>query len=115
VVGFLPPGHVDRGGDIYGNPIPGHCQVGCSGIECVEYPEGVLGKAKLADAKKAFSAVEKVCDYMVKLHDDIMAKFPVGVLPPIEMVTQRDEELIKEILKGPEKGGKHLYILGWPS
>ncbi len=52
---------------------------------------------------------------MVKLHDDIMAKFPVGVLPPIDMVTQRDKETVEAILKGPEKGGKHLYILGWPS
>ena len=115
VHGFLPAGHVDRGGDIYGNPIPGHCHVGCSGIECIEYPEGVLGKATLAEATKAYSAVERVCDYMVKLHDDIMAKFPVGVLPPIDMVTQRDKETVEAILKGPEKGGKHLYILGWPS
>ena len=35
VKGFLPAGHVDRGGDIYGCPIPGHCQVGNCGIECV--------------------------------------------------------------------------------
>jgi len=115
VQGFLPPGHVDRGGDIYGNPIPGHCQVGLSGIECVEYPEGVLGKATKAEPRKGFLAVEKACDYMVKLHNDIMAKFPVGVLPPIDMVTQRDKETIEEIIKGPEKGGRHLYILGWPS
>lgn len=51
--GFLPPGHVDRGGDIYGNPIPGHCIIGGTGIECVTFPEGVLGKAKLADPSKA--------------------------------------------------------------
>lgn len=49
--GFLPAGHVDRGGDIYGYPIPGHCQVGNCGIECVTFPEGVLGHAKDADPK----------------------------------------------------------------
>ena len=113
--GFLPEGHVDKGGDIYGYPIPGHCQVGASGIECVLYPEGVLGKASLADPKKAHKAIEAVLDYLVKLHDDIMAKFPAGKLPDIELMTQRDKAEVEAILKGPEKGGKHLYTLGWPS
>src|SRR5665648_209589 len=51
VKGFLPMGHVDRGGDIYGYPIPGHCQVGNCGIECVTfleaYPVGKLPAAEL--------------------------------------------------------------------
>ena len=50
--GFLPAGHVDKGGDIYGYPIPGHCQWGTRGIECVTHPEGVIGKAKLADPEE---------------------------------------------------------------
>jgi creatinine amidohydrolase/Fe(II)-dependent formamide hydrolase-like protein len=115
VRGFLPPGHVDRGGDIYGNPIPGHCQIGCGGIECVVYPEGVLGKASLADPKKAYKSIEVVLDYMKKLHDDIFAKFPVGVLPETKLITQRPKEEIEALLKGPLNGGRHLYTLGFPA
>jgi len=115
VRGFLPPGHVDRGGDIYGNPIPGHCQVGCGGIECVVYPEGVLGKATLADARKATRSIEVTLDYMKKLHDDIFAKFPVGVLPETRLITQRPAEEVEALLKGPLNGGRHLYTLGFPA
>ncbi len=113
--GFLPPGHVDKGGDIYGNPIPGHCIVGGTGIECITFPEGVIGKASLAEPSKAFKAIENVCDYLVKLHDDILEKFPVGKLPPTELMTQRNKEEVEAILKGPTKGGKHLYTIAWPS
>ena len=76
VKGFLPPGHVDRGGDIYGYPIPGHCQVGNCGIECVTFPEGVLGKATLAKAEKAYASIEKVCDYLEKLMSDLLQCLP---------------------------------------
>lgn len=113
--GFLPAGHVDKGGDIYGNPIPGHCIVGGTGIECVTFPEGVIGKASLAEPAKAFKAIENVCNYLVKLHDDILERFPVGRLPPIELMTQRSKEEVEAILKGPTNGGKHLYTIAWPS
>ena len=115
IKGFLPPGHVDRGGDIYGHPIPGHCQVGNCGIECVTFPEGVLGKATLAKAEKAYESIEKVCDYMEKLMSDLLEKFPVGVLPDGELMSQRDKEEIEALLKGPLNGGKHIYTLGWPT
>lgn len=115
VKGFLPAGHVDRGGDIYGNPIPGHCQIGNCGIECVTFPEGVLGKATLADPEKAVASIEKVCDYLVKLMGDLLEKFPVGVLPDAALMTQRSREEVEALLKGPLKGGKHLYTLGWPT
>ncbi len=113
--GFLPEGHVDKGGDIYGYPIPGHCQWGTRGIECITHPEGVLGKASLADPKKAYKTIEVFLDYLVKLHNDILERFPPGVLPPIELTTQRNREEIEAVIKGPgEKGGRHLYTLGFP-
>jgi creatinine amidohydrolase/Fe(II)-dependent formamide hydrolase-like protein len=115
VKGFLPPGHVDRGGDIYGYPIPGHCQVGNCGIECVTFPEGVLGKATLAKAEKAYESIEKVCDYLEKLISDLLGVFPVGKLPAGELMSQRSKEEIDALLKGPLKGGKHLYTIAWPS
>lgn len=113
--GFLPKGHVDRGGDIYGYPIPGHCVVGNVGMECVTHPEGVLGHATEADASKAGPAVEKVCDYLEKLIHDVLEIFPVGKLPPAELMSQRDPKEIEALLKGPTHGGKHLYTLGWPT
>jgi creatinine amidohydrolase len=115
VKGVLPPGHVDRGGDIYGNPIPGHCVVGNAGIEVVTAPEGVLGHAKDADPAKARASIEKVCDYLVKLHDDILAACPVGVLPDARFMSQRDPEEIEKLLKGPMRGGKHIYTVAWPT
>ena len=52
--GFLPEGHIDKGGDIYNYPIPGQSHVGGGGVEFALYPEGVLGKPSLAKAEKAF-------------------------------------------------------------
>ena len=115
VHGILPAGHVDRGGDIYGNPIPGHCVVGNAGIECVTAPQGVLGHATEADPEKAKASINKVCDYLVKLHDDILTACPPGVLPPASYMSQRDPEEIEKLLKGPTHGGKHIYTLAWPT
>jgi len=114
VTGFLPAGHVDRGGDIYGNPIPGHCQVGNCGIEVETFPEGVLGHAKDADPEKAKASIAKVCDYLVKLQKDILTNYPAGKLPDAKLMSQRDPEEIEKLLNGPLNGGKHLYTLGWP-
>lgn len=115
VKGFLPAGHVDRGGDIYGHPIPGHCAIGNCGIECETFPEGVLGKATLADALKATASIEKTCDYLLKLHTDLLNTFPVGILPDAKLMSQRDPKEIEALLKGPLNGGKHLYTIAWPS
>lgn len=115
VKGILPPGHVDRGGDIYGYPIPGHCVIGNAGIECYTAPEGVLGHAKDADPKKAEASVRRICDYLKKLHDDILTACPVGVLPDAKFMSQRDPEEIEKLLKGPSNGGKHLYTIAWPT
>ena len=115
VKGILPPGHVDRGGDIYGYPIPGHCVIGNAGIECYTAPEGVLGHAKDADPEKAKESIRKVCDYIKLLHDDILKACPVGKLPDAKFMSQRDPEEIEKLLKGPMNGGKHIYTLGWPT
>ncbi|MEW6399205.1 MAG: 3-dehydro-scyllo-inosose hydrolase [Bacillota bacterium] len=113
--GFVSEGHVDKGGDIYQYPIPGHCQVGLSGLEVLVYPEGVIGRPTLADGEKARPGLEALFDYMVKLIGEIMERFPPGQLPPIELVTQRPREEVEAVLKGPlAPGGRHLYTLGYP-
>ena len=113
--GFLPPGHVDSAANAYQRPIPWYAHAGLGTIEVVGNPEGVVGKATLADGEKARAGLEALLDYMVKLHDDIMEKFPVGKIPDANLVTQRfTQEEVDELVKGPLKGGKHLYTVAWP-
>jgi creatinine amidohydrolase/Fe(II)-dependent formamide hydrolase-like protein len=112
--GFLPPGHVDKGGEVYHMPIKGHEHVGLGGIEVINYPEGVIGRPTLADPEKARPGVEALLDYMVKLITDILTRFPPGELPPVDKVTMRDKKQIDELLKGPLNGGKHIYTIAYP-
>jgi len=112
--GFMPPGHTDKGGDVYHNPIKGHEHVGLGGIEVKVYPEGVIGKPSLAHIDKAKPGAEALMDYMVKLITDIMTVFPAGVLPPVEKVTMRSKEEVEQYVKGPLNGGKSIYTLSYP-
>ena len=112
--GFMPPGHVDKGGEVYHMPIKGHEHIGLSGIEVINYPEGVIGKPTLADAEKARPGINALLDYMVKLVNDILEAFPPGELPPADKVTMRDQQEIDALLKGPTKGGKHIYTVAYP-
>jgi creatinine amidohydrolase len=112
--GFFPPGHIDLGGDVYQLPIPGHAQIGAGGLEVKKYPEGVIGKPSLADASKAEPGLDALFDYLIKLHNDIRDVFPPGKLPPIELVTERDTELIEAVIKGPLNGGKSIYAIHHP-
>ena len=85
-------------------------------IEVIGNPEGCVGKATLADAEKARPGVEALFDYMEKLIHDIMEKFPAGKLPPLDQVSQRfNQKELEDLLKGPLKGGKHLYTVAWPA
>ena len=112
---FMPPGHVDSAANAYQRAIPWYSHVGLGTIEIAGNPEGVVGKAKLADVEKARPGVEALLDYIVKLHDDIMARFPPGKLPDAALVTQRFTQAeVDELLKGPLNGGKHLYTVAWP-
>ena len=53
-------------------------------------------------------------DYLEKLVNDILEKYPAGTLPPIDMMTQRDRADIEAVIKGPnEPGGRHIYTLAY--
>ncbi len=113
--GYLKEGHIDKAGNLLHRPIAWYGQVGCGPIEIAAYPEGCVGKSTLGDAEKAKPGVEALLDYMVELHDDIMERFPVGVLPPIEEVTQRRKEDVEAVIKGPlAEGGRSIYTLKYP-
>jgi len=106
--------HVDKAGNVYQKPIAWYGQVGLGPIEIYAYPEGVVGKATLAKAEKAKGGLVDLLDYIVDLHDAILEKFPPGELPPIEQVTQREREEIEDVLRGPLRGGRHIYTLAYP-
>jgi creatinine amidohydrolase/Fe(II)-dependent formamide hydrolase-like protein len=112
--GFLPPGYVDKGGEVYHAPIKGHEHIGLSGAEVLVYPQGVIGRPTLANAGKAKPGLEALMDFMVKLIGDIMNRFPPGVLPPAGKITQRDPAEVEALLKGPLNGGRHLYTVAYP-
>jgi len=112
--GYLPPKHIDKAGCVYQMPIEWYSQVGAGPIEIVAYPEGVVGKATLAKAEKAKMGLEELLNYMVELHDDILKKFPPGILPPINEVSQRPKEQLDELIKGPLRGGRHIYTVAYP-
>jgi 3-dehydro-scyllo-inosose hydrolase len=114
--GFLPPGHIDTAANAYQRPIPWYAHAGCGTIEVVGNPEGSVGKATLANAEKAKPGLEALFDYMEKLIHDIMEKFPPGKVPPLDQTSQRfTEKELEDLLKGPLKGGKHLYTVVWPA
>jgi len=113
-MGFMSEGHVDKGGDIYQYPIPGHAQIGMGGLEVLLYPQGVIGKPTLADPKKAEEGLDVLFDYLIKLHNEILEKFPPGKLPEPELVTERDRDTVEALLKGPFNGGKSIYSLRYP-
>ena len=108
---MLPPGHINNSAENGIGPIKWYNAFGSVGMECICTPEGVIGDPRKADAEKARKGVEHTLDYLEKLVNDIITKYPPGVLPPIEKVTQRNREDIEAVIKGPLNGGRHIYTL----
>jgi creatinine amidohydrolase len=111
---WMPDGHVDKAGNIYQEPIKWYGQVGFGPIEVAAYPEGNVGSPSKATFEKGKPGIEALLDYLEKLVNDILETYPPGELPPIEKITQRDPEEVKQYLKGPLKGGKSIYELRYP-
>jgi creatinine amidohydrolase/Fe(II)-dependent formamide hydrolase-like protein len=112
---LMPPGHIDGSGSAYDRPIPFWQHMGASAIEVIVTPEGVVGSATLADIEKAKPGLNAIMDYLEKLVVEIMEMYPAGMLPPTDRITQRTQEEIEALLKGPlQKGGRHLYTVAYP-
>lgn len=112
---LMPPGHIDSSGSAYSLPIPFWQHIGGSAIEVVATPEGVVGKATLADPEKAKPGLNAILDYLEKLVNDIISMYPAGTLPPAGKLSQRSKEEIEALLKGPlVDGGRHLYTVAYP-
>jgi creatinine amidohydrolase len=108
---MLPPGHINNSAENGTGPIKWYNAFGSVGMECICTPEGVIGDPTKADEEKARKGLELTRDYLEKLGNDILAKYPAGQLPPIEKVTQRKREDIEAVIKGPVNGGRHIYTL----
>jgi len=112
---IFPDGHVDKSGNAYSLPIPFWQQIGASAIEVVSTPSGVVGDATLSDPEKAKPGLNAIMDYVEKLISDILAMYPAGKLPPAKAMSMRDPKEVEALLKGPFKGGKHLYTVAYPT
>jgi creatinine amidohydrolase/Fe(II)-dependent formamide hydrolase-like protein len=112
--GYLPPRHIDKSGGVYRRPIFWYAQAMAGPLEVVATPQGVVGSATLAKAEKAIMGLEEILDYLVELHDDVLRRFPPGELPPWEEVSQLPKEEIDALVRGPLKGGRHIYTVTYP-
>ncbi len=104
--GYLPDGHFNKSANqLASRPNLWYSVRNNAAVECVGTPEGVVGRATLASADKAKRPVAAALSYFSLLHDDILEKFPPGVVPPVEEVTLFKNEEIEGYLKKPEEPG----------
>ncbi len=106
--------YLDKAANIYQKPIKWYEHVGLGPMEVYAYPPGCVGKATLASASKATKSVEGVLNFLTELVNEILKKYPPGTLPPWEQLTQRSREEIDALVRGPLKGGKHIYTVAYP-
>lgn len=110
--GYLPDGHIDKAVDRLGRPSKWSDGQGHMPIEIFSTPEGVVGKAKLGDARKAKRPVAAMLKYLTLLMDEILEKFPPGKVPPTEEMTFRSKKEMVPFLKEPgSKGWKPVDAL----
>jgi len=87
--GYLPDGHFDRSVEPLRRPHRWSEGEGHAPIELFAQPEGVVGKASLASARKAKRPVAAILKYLTLVIDQILEAFPPGKVPPVEEVTLR--------------------------
>lgn len=109
---YLPEGHFDKSVDPYGRPSRWSEGEGHFAIEIAATPEGVVGKARDGAAYKAKRPMAAILKYLTLWHDDILAAFPPGKLPPVEEVTLRSAQEMEPYLREPlSPGWKPVYAL----
>lgn len=114
--GYLPDGHFNRSANqLVHRPNLWYSVRNNVPLEVVANPEGVIGSATMASAKKAKRTVAAALRYLTLLIDHILETFPAGTLPPIGEVTlYRDEEVDGYLKKPGEPGYKNPYRLWRP-
>ncbi|MHA1323948.1 MAG: 3-dehydro-scyllo-inosose hydrolase [Candidatus Helarchaeota archaeon] len=113
--GFLDPKFFDKAGNCLHRPITWYGAVGAGPVEFAAYPEGCVGCQTKGDPSKAKKAIDKILDTFEEMVSMILQKYPPGTLPDWREMTQRfTEEEMELLLKGPTKGGKHIYTICYP-
>lgn len=111
-IAYLPEGHFDKSVDPFGRPSRWSEGEGHFAIEIASTPEGVVGKARSADAEKAKRPLAAILRYLTLLNDHILEAFPAGTVPPVEEVTLRTAEEMEPYLREPlSPGWKSVYGL----
>ena len=111
-VSYLPVGHFDSSVDSYRRPSRWSEGEGHAPIELAGTPEGVVGKARSATAKKAKRPMAAILRYLTLVCDEILEAFPAGTVPPVEEVTLRTAEEMEPYLREPlSPGWKSVYGL----
>jgi 3-dehydro-scyllo-inosose hydrolase len=109
---LLPEGHFDKSVDPLKRPHRWSEGEGQYPIELRGTPEGVVGDATIASARKARRPVAAILSYLTLVYDEILRAFPAGTVPPVEKVTLRSEEEMIPYLKEPlSPGWKSVYQL----
>jgi creatinine amidohydrolase/Fe(II)-dependent formamide hydrolase-like protein len=109
---YLPEGHFDKSVDPFGRPSRWSEGEGHFAIEIAATPEGVVGKARSGAAHKARRPMAAILKYLTLWHDDVLAAFPAGSVPPVEEVTLRTAKEMEPYLREPlSEGWKPVYSL----
>ena len=109
---FIPDGHFDKAVDPFARPSKWSEGQGHFPIEVAAIPEGVVGKPNIAAAQKAKKTIAAVLSYLTLVHDDILAAFPAGELPPVEQTTLRTPKEMEPFLKEPfSEGWRPIYAI----
>lgn len=112
VKSFLPAGHFGNSVDSCARPSRWSEGEGQNAIEIAGTPEGVVGRATVADPRKARRGVAAILKYVTLFIDEILEAFPPGEVPPTEMVSLRDPEEMEAYLREPlSPGWRPVYGL----
>ena len=109
---FLPPYHLDKAVAGLGRPGNWADGQGHMALELHATPEGIVGKATLAEGRKGKRAVAAILRYLTLLQDEILERFPPGQLPPVDKTTLRTAEELAPYLKEPgSPGWRSAYVI----
>ncbi|MBN2495582.1 MAG: creatininase family protein [Deltaproteobacteria bacterium] len=109
---YLPEGHFDKSVDPFGRPSRWSEGEGHFAIEIAATPEGVVGKARAGDARKAKRPMAAILRYLTLFQDQILDAFPAGKVPPVEEVTLRRAAEMEPFLREPlSEGWRPVYAL----
>jgi creatinine amidohydrolase/Fe(II)-dependent formamide hydrolase-like protein len=109
---YLPGGHFNNSVEGLPRPMRWSEGQGQAAIEWFGTPEGVVGKPTHGEAAKGKKPVAAWVKYMTLVHDEILAAFPPGTVPPVEETTFRTEAEMEPFLREPaSEGWKPVFAL----